>query len=135
MKRLLNPFVVDGNCLLICLLDDTASGSAAQHVTFKFKQSSSAELENYLDTADFSGNPLDFWRVNGDKFPRLCVTAKQVFCAPGSTAAVERIFSIAGYILSQRQNRLTDSNFENQLFANVNFDIPVHSDKKLRLDN
>ena len=120
MKRLLNPFVVDGNCLLICLLDDTASGSAAQHVTFKFKQSSSAELENYLDTADFSGNPLDFWRVNGDKFPRLCVTAKQVFCAPGSTAAVERIFSIAGYILSQRRNRLTDSNFENQLFANVN---------------
>ena len=135
MKRLLNPFVVDGNCLLICLLDDTASGSAAQHVTFKFKQSSSAELENYLDTADFSGNPLDFWRVNGDKFPRLCVTAKQVFCAPGSTAAVERIFSIAGYILCQRRNRLTDSNFENQLFANVNFDIPVHSGKKLRLDN
>ena len=129
MKRLLNPFVVDGNCLLICLLDDTASGSAAQHVTFKFKQSFSADLEN------FSGNPLDFWRVNGDKFPRLCVTAKQVFCAPGSTAAVERIFSIAGYILSQRRNRLTDSNFENQLFANVNFDIPVHSGKKLRLDN
>ena len=103
-------------------------------MTFKFKQSSSAELENYLDTADFSGNPLDFWRVNGDKFPRLCVTAKQVFCTPGSTAAGERIFSIAGYILSQRRNRLTAS-FENQLFANVSFDIPVHSGKKLRLDN
>ena len=97
MKRLQNPFVVDGNCLLICL--------------------------------------LNFWRVNGNKFSRLCVTAKQVFCAPGSAAAVERIFSIAGYILSQRRNRLTDNNFENQLFANVNFDIPAHSGKKLRLDN
>ena len=112
--------------------DDTASGSAAQHVTFQFKQSSSAELENYLDTADFSGNPLDFGRVNGDKFPHLCVIARQVFC---STGAVERIFSIACYILSQRRNRLTESNFENQLFANVNFDIPVHSGKRLRLDN
>ena len=128
MKRLLNPFVVDGNCLLICLL-------VVPYAPCGVTQSSSAELENYLDTADFSGNPLDFWSVNGDKFPRLCVTAKQVFCAPGSTAAVERIFSIAGYILSQRRNRLTDSNVENQLFANVNFDISVHSGKKLRLDN
>ena len=101
----------------------------------KFKQSSGAALENYLDTADFYGDPLEFWKVNCDKFPRLCLVAKQVFCAPDSTAAVERIFSIAGYILSQRRTRLTDSNFENQLFANVNFDIPEHFGKKLRLEN
>ena len=94
MKRLLNPFVVDGNCLLICLLDDTASGSAAQHVTFKFKQSSSAELENHLDTADFSGNPLDFWRVNGDKQFLACVLLLNRFSARPVALPLEKEFSL-----------------------------------------
>ena len=49
-------------------------------------------------------------------------------------AAVERIFSIAGYILSQRRTRLTDNNFQNQLFANVNYDLPEFPCKKLRLE-
>ena len=112
-----------------------ANGSSVKNGSSKFKQSSSAELENYLDTADFNGDTLEFWKVNCDKFPRLGLVAKQVFCAPGSTAAVERIFSIAGYILSQRRTRLTDSNFENPLFANVNFEIREHSGKKLRWEN
>ena len=103
--------------------------------TCKFKQSSSPELENYLDTADFNGDPLEFWKVNCNTFPGLCLVAKQVFCAPGSTAAAERFFSIAGYSLSQHRTRLTDSNFENQLFANMNFELPKHSGKKLRLEN
>ena len=115
--------------------ENTADGSSVKDGSSKLKQSSSDELENYLDTADFNGDPSEFWKVNCDKFPRLCLVAKQLFCAPGSTAAVERIFSIAGYILSQRRTRLTDSNFENPLFANVNFEIREHSGKKLRLEN
>ena len=55
-------------------------------------------------------------------------------CAPGRTAAVERIFSIAGYILSQRRTRITDDNFQNQLFANVKSDLPEVLGKKLRLE-
>ena len=99
------------------------------------KMEENAELENYLDCETSSSDPMQFWRENHSRLPCLAVIAKQTFCAPGRTAAVERIFSIAGYILSQRRNRLTDSNFENQLFANVNFGIPVHSGEKLRLDN
>ena len=56
------------------------------------------------------------------------------FCAPGKTAAAERIFSFAGYILSQRRTRITDDNFQNQLFANVNSDLPEVPGKKLRLE-
>ena len=52
-------------------------------------------------------------------------------CAPGNTAAVGRIFSIAGYILSQRRTRITDDNFQNQLFAKVNSDLPEVPGKKL----
>ena len=63
-----------------------------------------------------------------------CISLQNKLCAPGSTAAVERIFSIAGYILSQRRTRITDDNFQNQLFANVNSDLPEVPGKKLRLE-
>ena len=36
---------------------------------------------------------------------------------------VERLFSICGHILSQRRLRTSDKNFENILFANVNFEV------------
>ena len=92
------------------------------------------KLQNYLDCEVSTSDPLQFWRENQSRFPRLYQIARQTFCAPGSTAAVERIFSIAGYILSQRRTRLTDNNFQNQLFANVNYDLPEVPCKKLRLE-
>ena len=55
---------------------------------------------------------------------------KQTLFAPGSTAGVEGIFSVAGYILSERRNRTSDENFENQLFANVNIDFPLSGVRK-----
>ena len=87
-----------------------------------------------LDCETSSSDPMQFWRENQSRLPRLAVIAKQTFCAPRRTAAVERIFSIAGYILSQRRTRITDDNFQNQLFANVNSDLPEVPRKKLRLE-
>ena len=54
-------------------------------------------------------------------------------CAPGSTVAVEGIFSVAGYILSPRRMSFTDENFENQLFAYLNRGIFEVSSNKLKL--
>jgi len=76
------------------------------------KMEENAELENYLDCETSSSDPMQFWRENQSRLPRLVVIAKQTFCA----VAVERIFSIADYILSQRRTRKTDDNFQNQLF-------------------
>ena len=53
-------------------------------------------------------------------FPRMFQIVPQILCAPGSTAAVERVLSVAGYILSPKRMSLTDENFENQLFVNLN---------------
>ena len=45
-------------------------------------------------------------------------------------AGIERIFSVASYILSERRNRTSDEHFENQLFANVNIDLPLNGVRK-----
>ena len=60
---------------------------------------------------------------------------KQTQFAPGSTAGIERIFSVAGYFLSEGRTRTSDGNFENQLFANVNLGLSESGErKKLRLN-
>ena len=101
----------------------------------KPRSSVTSELENYLDCRDVAADPLEFWRNHRQSFPRLFEIVKQTLFALGSTAFIERIFSVAGYILSERQNRTSDENFENQLFANVNIDLPLSGvQKKLKLN-
>ena len=49
--------------------------------------------------------------------------AKQVLCAPATTAGIERIFSISGQILRDRRLSTNDHNFEMLLFCNINSDL------------
>ena len=77
---------------------------------------------------------IEFSRTYKQSFPRLFEIVKQTLFAPGSTAGIERIFSVAGYILSDRHTRTSDDNFENQLLANVNLDLSSSRlRKKLKL--
>ena len=91
--------------------------------------SATSELENYLDCRDIVDDPLEFWRTHKHSLPRLFEIVKQTLFASGSTTGIERIFSMAGYILNDRRTRTSDDNFENQLFANVNLDL---SESRLR---
>ena len=54
---------------------------------------------------------------------------KHTLIAPKSTAGIERIFSVAGSILSDRRTRTSDDIFENQLFAKVNLELSVNYEK------
>ena len=101
----------------------------------KPKISVASELENSLDCKDVAADSLEFWRNPRQSFLRLFEIVKQTLFAPESTASIERIFSVAGYILSERRNRTSDEKFENQLFANVNIDLPLSGvRKKLKLN-
>ena len=102
----------------------------------KPRSSAASKLENYLDCRDVVDFwilnfelTVEFWRTHKQRFPHLFEIVKQTLFAPGSTAGIERIFSVAGYILSDRRTRTSDDNFENQLFANVNLDL---SESRLR---
>ena len=56
------------------------------------------------------------------KFHEICNVLRQVLCAPASQAPAERLFSISGLLLSRWRRKTSDNNFENILFANVNFE-------------
>ncbi|KAE8239132.1 hypothetical protein A4X13_0g8240 [Tilletia indica] len=55
---------------------------------------------------DTDGTPNKWWKDNECEFPQLSKLARIVLSVPGSTAAVERVFSHAGWIASARRARL-----------------------------
>ena len=58
----------------------------------------------------------------------------QIFSVPATTAGVERLFSIAGYILSCRRLSFIDRNFEDQVFARCNSDLLANASRKRKPD-
>ena len=63
-------------------------------------------------------------------FLRLYAIPRKVFCVPATTAGVERLVSIAGFLHDCKRLRLSDANFEKQILAHCNLDIPAKQMKK-----
>ena len=95
-------------------------------------ESAETEFARYLDHRDRAKDILGFYRSK-PRDPRLFQLVPQILCAPGRTAAVERVFSMAGHILNPKRMSLTDANFENQLFANLNRGVLQVRSNKLKL--
>ena len=73
------------------------------------------ELQTYFDQPRLSDvNPITFWA--GRKEKQLSTLALQVLSVPCSSAPVERLFSRAGIILSQRRSRLNSEKLEKLVF-------------------
>ena len=89
----------------------------------------SSEVENYLSEERFARgqklNPLEYWKLKetqGD-FRGLCTLARRVFCATPTTAVIERVFSVAGFIVSSRRTLFGDETFEFLLINHLNSDL------------
>ena len=108
--------------------EDDEDGKTAQPAV-----SVETELQLYLDQKCATSDILAFWEANKALFPRLYALTRKFFCAPASTAGVERLFSIGGYLNSNRRTSLTDSNFEKLLFGHVNFDLCDQMSRKRKL--
>ncbi|CAF1594607.1 unnamed protein product [Rotaria sp. Silwood1] len=54
-------------------------------------------------------NPLLFWKEQEHVLPNMSRLAKQIFAIPASSAAVERAFSSAGIVVSQRRTNISPS--------------------------
>lgn len=73
-----------------------------------------AEIETYFSHLTLDIHPLKFWTEKRDSL--LHTLALQLLSVPCSSASVERLFSKAGIVLSQRRSRLQSSLIEQLLF-------------------
>lgn len=65
-------------------------------------------------------DPLKWWGANEKSFPTLSKVAKSVLCIPATSTPVERIFSAAGNICSQKRAFLTPEHVEMLTFLCLN---------------
>ena len=66
---------------------------------------------------------LDFWRMHEIVFPGLELLAKKYLSVQASSAACERMFSIAGHIFSVKRRRLGIKFFTQLLLLKLNEDL------------
>ena len=82
------------------------------------------EITRYLLDAclEMKSNPFQYWKED-KSFPKISKIAEVVLSIPASSAAVERLFSVAGKIYCPDRCRLSDNKFEQMMFIKCNFNI------------
>jgi hypothetical protein len=68
-----------------------------------------------IDKTELSQNPLDFWIANRTIYPILARVARNIHCIPATSAAAERQFSSAGFVLNERRTCLDPEQLDNIL--------------------
>ncbi len=72
---------------------------------------------------DIKVDPLNWWKAQELYYPRLALVAKKYLGIPASSATVERLFSTASLVLSQRRMRLTKEKASAQSIFRKNYAI------------
>ena len=83
---------------------------------------SNMEFTNFqLLQSDFYLDPLEFWKIYENQFPSLAALAKKLFVIANSQAAIERIFSIAGILLTMKRCSMSPKNLSRMVKLKKNF--------------
>ena len=78
-------------------------------------------VESYLRSAKGSDlSALDFWKAHEKTYPHLASLAKKYLSVPAASAAIERMFSIAGHIFSLKRRKLGILFFCDLVFLKLN---------------
>jgi len=81
------------------------------------------ELDRYLrmPAIPFEQDPLLWWKITAHQFPLLSVLARQYLGTPATATPCERLWSIAGVIVSARRTSLNNASVESivQLHENL----------------
>jgi hypothetical protein len=63
---------------------------------------------------------LKFWQAHESTWPKLALVAKKFLSVPASSAAAERMFSIAGNIFDSRRRRMSSKLLQQLVFLKLN---------------
>ena len=80
------------------------------------------EFTHYLEELPLNpnGNPLKWWMVNEQGFPKFSCISWKHLCAPSTSVPSERVFSAAGNIISKTHSSLLPENVNSLIFLNKN---------------
>lgn len=97
---------------MVLLLGDNYSSSYATD--------SEAQVDYYLrDIApSLDINPLDWWRVNGPRFPKLATLARHYLCIP--CVSLPSLLSDSGQTFATMRTRLSPEHMNMMIFVNRN---------------
>ena len=73
------------------------------------------EKSNYV-----SLDPLKWWKSNSHRYPYLALLVRSVLCIPATSVPSERIFSLAGNIVTAKRCSLRPENVNYMIFMNKN---------------
>lgn len=84
--------------------------------------SAETEVKSFLgdNPAPLDVNPVNWWKTNMERFPRLAKLARQYLCIPGTSVPSERVFSAAGLTVNRLRTRLTPEHVDMLIFLNKN---------------
>jgi len=77
------------------------------------------EIENYLDpliSVPPKTDPLQWWKENRLRFPKVAIAARKWLCVPGTSTPSERVFSDCGIALSAKRSSMRGDALVNQIF-------------------
>lgn len=75
------------------------------------------QIKSYIASATiWEGTCLDFWKRNLWRFPAFEPLLQKYLSFCASTAAVERVFSTCGHLISKRRNKLSSQHVEIAVF-------------------
>lgn len=80
------------------------------------------EFISYMEEdVTFKQDPIDWWRCNRRKYPRLSQIAMKFLHVPATSVPSERVFSSAGSILCKKRSSLTPDNADMLVFLYHNY--------------
>lgn len=81
------------------------------------------EVAAYIDhktPKDDHFDILSWWQDHAHLFPNIAQIARSILAIPASSAASERDFSCAGYVIQERRSQLKPSTVDDVLFLHSN---------------
>ena len=81
------------------------------------------EVSRYVAEPAIMCDPLVWWRDHSGIYPMIARLAKRVLCIPATSTPSERIFSLAGNIVSNKRSQLSHSSIDHLIFLNTNFEL------------
>jgi hypothetical protein len=92
------------------------SSSHALEIELYMKQGSDKSTKAADDGDEEEYNPLSFWKKMHSSYPVLSKVAARVLGVPAASAAVEREFSLAGNIITQKRSKLSPDAVNDMVF-------------------